>query len=131
MNEYMNEITTQTTLHDTIDTHLRAYAEPDPTLRADLIGQVWAADGRLFDPPFDGTGPAAITALGDVLLQHYPAHRFERTTAVDEHHGFARYGWALIGPDGAAAVTGTDIATVGDDGRLAQVVGFFGDPAPV
>jgi hypothetical protein len=115
------------TLTNTIDTHLEAYAEPDPARRAELIGQVWAADGQLFDPPFDGTGTTAIAALTNVVLEHYPAHHFERTTAVDEHHGFARYGWSLIAADGTVAVTGTDVVTVGEDGRLDRIVGFFGD----
>jgi hypothetical protein len=46
---------------------------------------------------------------------------------VDEHHGYARYGWALVAPDGNPAVTGTDIATVDSDGRLVKVIGFFGE----
>ena len=118
------------TLTDTIDTHLRAYAEPDPGVRAGLIAQIWADDGQLFDPPFDGTGRDAIAGLTDVVLEHYPAHTFQRTTTIDEHHGFARYGWALTGADGTVAVTGIDVATLDDQGRLTRVVGFFGDLVP-
>ena len=119
------------TLTDTIDTHLRAYAEPDPTVRAELIAEIWTDDGQLFDSPFDGTGRDAIAGLTDVVLEHYPAHTFQRTTAVDDHHGFARYGWALTGADGAVAVTGIDVAILDDQGRLTKVVGFFGDLGPV
>jgi hypothetical protein len=118
------------TLDDTIDLHLEAYAEPDPTRRSALLDQVWTRDGQLFDPPFDGTGPAAIAALVDVVLEHYPAHHFERTTTVDSHHDFARYGWALVGADGVVGASGTDVVTVDDSGRLARIVGFFGDLQP-
>ena len=62
----------------------------------------------------------------DVVLTHYAGHTFRRTTKVDAHHGYARYGWELVGPDGAVAVAGTDVARFAADGRLAQVVGFFG-----
>ena len=55
------------------------------------------------------------------------AHTFRRTTGIDEHHGVARYGWELVAADGAVAVGGTDIAEIGDDGRLVRVTGFFGD----
>ena len=55
----------------------------------------WNVDGELLDPPLEGQGRAEISALADVVLAHYAGHRFERTTAVDAHHGFARYGWDL------------------------------------
>ncbi|UDY36160.1 hypothetical protein [Dermatobacter hominis] len=113
-----------------IDTHLRAYCEPDATVRAELVAAAWEADGVLVDPPFDGAGHDGIAAMADAVLAHYPAHTFERTTEVDAHHAFARYGWALVAPDGTPAVTGTDVVEFGEGGRIARVVGFFGDPVP-
>lgn len=110
----------------TIDTHLLAYCEADADRRAELVASAWRPDGSLLDPPFDGSGHADIAAMTDVVLAHYPGHRFVRTTAVDAHHGIARYGWQLVGPDGDVAVAGLDVAEVGDDGRLTRVVGFFG-----
>jgi hypothetical protein len=111
----------------TIDTHLAGYAEPDRARRDELLSSVWSADGALLDPPFDGTGHQGIADMVDVLLTHYPEHRFERTTEVDAHHDFARYGWALVTPTGEPAVTGYDFAQLGPDGKLVRVVGFFGD----
>ncbi len=112
-----------------IDTHLAAYGEADAARRSTLIGEVWHPDGQLLDPPFDGTGHDAIAAMTDIVLTHYPAHTFRRTTAVDAHHGFARYGWELVGPDGSVAVTGIDVVELAADGRLGRIVGFFGDLA--
>lgn len=116
-----------TTLSVTVDTHLRAYCEPDPDRRADLLAAAWAPTGTLIDPPFDGEGLDAIAAMVDVVLTHYAGHTFRRTTDVDAHHTFGRYGWELVGPDGAVAVTGTDIVEIDDDGRLTRIVGFFGE----
>jgi hypothetical protein len=113
-----------------VDTHLAAYAEPDPPTRTLLIERVWSEGGVLIDPPFEGRGRAEISALTDTVLEHYPDHTFARTTAVDEHHGFARYGWALVAPDGTPAVTGTDFVQLDETGRIARILGFFGDPAP-
>ena len=56
----------------------------------------------------------------DVVLTHYAGHTFRRTTEVDAHHAFARYGWELVGPDGTVAVAGTDIVETDDDGRLTR-----------
>lgn len=115
------------TLASTIDTYLEAYGEADAGRRGALIAEVWAADGRLADPPFEGTGHDGISALSDVVFEHFPGHAFRRTTGIDAHHGVARYGWELVGPDGTVAVGGTDIAEIDDDGRLRRVTGFFGD----
>lgn len=114
-----------------IDTHLAAYCEPDHATRLDLLERVWNANGQLLDPPLDGTGIDAIAELTDAVLALYPKHRFVRTTEVDAHHGFARYGWSLVDPTGTPAVTGIDVAELDDDGKLVRIVGFFGDLASV
>lgn len=116
----MSDLTT------TIDAHLAGYCEPDLEARRALLAEAWAPDGRLVDPPLEATG---IAALVDAVLGHYPGHRFTRTSAVDAHHDVARYEWALVAPDGSTTLTGLDVATVGPDGRLTGVVGFFG-PLP-
>jgi hypothetical protein len=113
--------------HTIIDAHLIAYALADRVRRDQLIDSAWDPDGSLIDPPFDGHGHTAIGDMTDVVLAHYPGHHFERTTAVDAHHCFARYGWALVAADGSVAMTGTDVAEFAADGRLLRIVGFFGE----
>jgi len=123
--------TSNTTIVDTIDMHLQAYAMADQDRRDALVSAAWNADGELLDPPLQGRGLAEISALADVVLTHYADHRFVRTTAVDAHHGFARYGWELTAPDGTVAVSGTDIVQFDDAGKLLRIVGFFGPLEPV
>jgi hypothetical protein len=118
--------TTDTITH-IVDTHLAGYCEADPERRRALLDQVWAADGELVDPPLEGRGPEAIAALVDAVLQHFPDHRFRRTSEVDVHHDHARYAWELVGPDGTVAVAGLDVATLDADGRLTRIIGFFGE----
>lgn len=115
------------TLTATVDLHLAAYGEPDPARRAELIAQAWSEDGVLLDPPLTGEGHDGLGAAADALLGQFPAHTFRRTTAVDEHHGVARYAWELVSPEGAVVLAGTDVVDVAADGRLQRVVGFFGD----
>ncbi|MEY2582452.1 MAG: hypothetical protein QOE09_2301 [Ilumatobacteraceae bacterium] len=110
----------------TIDQHLQAYAMADVDRRTALIAGAWNSEGELLDPPLEGRGHAEIGALADVVLTHYAGHRFVRTTAVDSHHGFARYGWELAGPDGSVAVSGIDVAQFDQAGKLLRIVGFFG-----
>ncbi len=113
---------------ETIDRYLAAYCEPDAARRATMVADAWSDGGSLFDPPFEGTGHEALCDLTDVVLHHYPAHTFRRTTTVDLHHDRGRYGWVLVDPSGTAAVTGTDFARFDPEGKLMEIVGFFGDP---
>ncbi|MPY92655.1 MAG: nuclear transport factor 2 family protein [Acidimicrobiia bacterium] len=117
----MSDVTT------TIDTYLEAYGEPDAARRLGLIREVWAADGHLVDPPLDGRGHDGIDAMFAAVQGQFAGHRFRRTTGVDAHHDFARYGWELVSPDGAVSLGGMDVAELDADGKLVRVVGFMGD----
>ena len=114
-----------------VDTHLAAYCEPDTAKRAELVAAVWAPDGELLDPPLTASGQEELVAITDAVLAHFPDHRFRRTSACDEHHGYVRYEWELVASDGSVAVAGTDVVQLSADGRLARVVGFFGPVPPL
>lgn len=119
-----------TDLHSTIDTYLEAYGEPDGDRRSDLVSRVWADDGRLIDPPLDGTGHAGISEMAATVQSQYPGHTFRRTSGIEEHHCFVRYEWELVAPDGTSALTGLDVAETAENGRLRRVVGFLGPVPP-
>jgi hypothetical protein len=63
------------------------------------------------------------------IFEHYPGHRFVRTSAVDAHHDVVRFTWELVGPDGTVAFGGLDVGQLADDGRLRRISGFIGDLA--
>jgi hypothetical protein len=121
----MTDLTTDVTT--TVDGYLAAWNERDPQRRAELIERVWAPDGQLIDPPMAGEGHDGISVMAEAMHTHYEGHRFERISGVDAHHEHVRFAWQLVGPDGQVALTGLDVADVAGDGRLARVVGFFGD----
>jgi hypothetical protein len=114
-------------LTNTIDTYLSAWSEQDPQARADMVGRVWAEDGRLIDPPFAATGTAEITGIHGAMQEQFPGHSFRRASAIDAHHEHLRFAWELVGPDGTVALRGLDVGEVGEDGRLRRITGFFGE----
>jgi hypothetical protein len=132
MTDTMQDTITDSAIAETVDAHLDAYGEPDAARRRELVERAWAPNGTLVDPPLDpATGHDALTRLFGDVQAVYPGHTFRRTTAVDAHHRFARYGWEMVGPDDTAVLAGTDVVELDADGRLVGVVGFFGDlPAP-
>jgi hypothetical protein len=114
-----------------VDAYLAAYCEPDRATRERAVARLWADGGRLVDPPLQASGHAAIVAQSDALLAQFPGHRFRRTTQIDSHHDFARYGWALADAAGRTVLEGCDVAELSADGRLQRVVGFFGPPVKI
>ena len=109
-----------------VDGHLAAYCERDAARRGAAIRQLWNAQGRLVDPPMEAGGHEGIADQAATLLAQFPQHRFERSTPVDAHHGFLRYGWRLLDAQGTAVLQGVDFAELDAEGRLLKVVGFFG-----
>lgn len=116
----------QSHIETIVDSHLAAYCEPDGPSRMKAIAQVWNAQGRLVDPPFESAGHQGIAEQAAMLVRQFPGHRFVRTTGVDSHHEFARYGWALRDGLGNSVMEGVDFVTLDVDGRIVKVVGFFG-----
>jgi hypothetical protein len=120
---------TPSTIETVVDAYIAMWNEEDPARRAALIEEAWAADGAYRDPLLAADGHEALSAMVETVHQHYPGHRFARLTAVDEHNGYARFGWQLAAPDGAVTVAGVDVAELDADGRLQRITGFFGDLA--
>ena len=118
-----------TALDAVIDANLAAYGNPDAAERRTLLELAWAADGRLIDPPIDGTGIDGIDQMMVAVQAQFPGHTFRRASGIDAHHGVARYSWELVAADGSVSLTGLDVAETGDDGKLVRVVGFMG-PLP-
>ena len=116
-----------TPITETIDSHLEAYALAEAGRRNTLVAANWNVEGELTDPPLSGRGHSEISGLADVVLTHYAGHRFERTTVVDSHHGFARYGWNLVASDGTVAVSGTDFVQFDDDRCASGIPGLRDD----
>ena len=119
-----------TDITETVDTWLAAWTDPDAESRLNVIGQVWAPDGVLIDPPMSAAGHAELVEITGALQAQFPGHTFRRTTAVDVHHDLCRYGWSLVAADGAVTLSGVDVAELTADGRLQRVAGFFGDLVP-
>jgi SnoaL-like domain len=105
--------------------YLDAWNEREPAARAAAIEKLWAQDARYTDPLADVQGRAAIDATVAAVQQQFPGFVFRLAGIVDGHHDQCRFSWEL-GPDGAQApVAGSDVALIGDDGRLQAVLGFL------
>lgn len=113
-----------------MDEHLAAYDRawnaPDGDQRRRLLASALAPDCELVEPRGRYAGLDAVAGRIEGFAARFPGARVDITTAVDEHNGFARYGWRIVGADGAQLLEGIDVVERAADGRIGRVVMFFG-----
>jgi hypothetical protein len=102
-----------------------AWHEPDDRARHALLERCWAVNGVYCDPSVIVEGRNALVAHIAGFQQRFPGHRLVLSTDIELHHGWLRFGWLLLAPDGEVALEGTDIGELDDAGRLRRIVGFF------
>jgi hypothetical protein len=108
-----------------VERYLACWNETDADARRALIVQTWSADAEYRDPMAQVQGLEAIDATIAAVQGQFPGLVFTQVGDVDAHHQQARFQWGL-GPDGAEPViVGSDVAILGDDGRITTVLGFL------
>jgi hypothetical protein len=115
----MSDITT------TVHNYIAVWNETTPEERRALIADTFADDATYLDPIMSGDGPAEIDAMVAGAQAQFPGTRFELSAGPDLHHDRVRFAWRLVSVEGAPVAAGVDFATVTDDGRLREVVGFL------
>ena len=120
-------MTDTTTTPAIVSDYLAMWLEPDEAVRRAHIERVFTEDGRHVDPNADARGHDGLAEMITAVHAQFPGFGMRQTSGVDQHNDQLRFGWELLGADGAVLVAGIDIAQVGLDGRLSQVAGFWGD----
>ncbi len=109
-----------------IDTYCEAWSEPDAVRRETILKNVWAEGATYTDPRADITGIWELGAHIGRVLSSRPGAKVIRTSAVDSHHGLARFAWRVVQADGTMLPEGIDFAEISSEGKLRRIVGFFG-----
>lgn len=113
-----------------IDRYFKAWNEPDPLLRNDLLASIWAHGATYTDPAVHAANAQELLAHIATVRARRPGAAVVRTSAVDVHHGMARFAWRVVQVDGTEMPEGLDIALISSDGsRIERIIGFFG-PVP-
>ena len=114
---------------------LRAYvavwSEPDPGRREELLGRCWSEESEVIGPGYYFKGRRAVLAEIERFQRQEPGFRVALTSGFDTHTNWARFTFALLGPNGASVNDGWDFVEFGPEGRIRRVVSFWGQlPAP-
>lgn len=117
-------------LDQLIDRYCSVWCEADPGKRAALLESVWGTDATYTDPTVNELSKSDLLAHIARVQAARPGAEVRRTTVVDEHHGVVRFGFEVLGRDGAVLRHGVDFACLdADRERLKRVIGFFGSLA--
>ncbi|MGW1892284.1 nuclear transport factor 2 family protein [Streptomyces sp. NPDC002004] len=93
---------------------------------AKAVAAAWSQDGTYTDPLADVRGHGQIAAVIGAAHEQFPGFEFRLVGGVDGNHHIARFSWELVSTaDGSAPVAGSDVVTLGEDGRITSVLGFL------
>lgn len=106
-----------------------AWNSGDVSERRRLLEGALTDDCELVEPRGRFAGRDAIVDRIVGFTDRFPGATVDITSNVDEHNGFARYGWKIANADGSEVLHGIDVVERATDGRLRRVVMFFGDLA--
>ena len=110
-----------------IDRRCEVWTEPDPARRAALLEAVWAGGATHTDPTVHAAGADEPPAHIAWTQARRPGAKVLRTSAVDAHHGVARFAWRVVQADGTALPEGLDVGSLAAGAKIDRiVVGFFG-----
>ncbi len=109
----------------------KAWNTSEEDERRRLLDAALTDDCEMIEPRGHFSGRDAIYERITGFSRRFPRARVDITTDVDEHNGFARYGWEIIDPEGGLLLDGIDVVERAADGRLRKVVMFFGTLEPV
>lgn len=108
-----------------LDHMLAAWNEVDPAKVRGHLDLALAPEVRFVDPSVDIIGIDAFEANVHHVHEQVPGAVYSRASEVDEQHGYHRYHWA-IHLNGELVLAGFDVTHVNADGRVDEVIGFFG-----
>lgn len=114
-----------------IDDYCEVWNEADPDRRAALLGGVWSGRATYTDPTVDSLDASALLEHIGRMQAARPGATVLRSTAPDEHHGVARFGFKVVAADGRVLREGVDVVFLSEDReRIDRIVGFFGPLGP-
>lgn len=108
-----------------VEKYLAMWNEHDPVARRAVIGELWTEDATSTDPMSSVTGYDAIDAMAAGIHANMPPHRFTLVGEIAAHSDRVLYYWQMIGDDSSVMVAGLDAVRVIEDGRFADLAGFF------
>jgi uncharacterized protein YndB with AHSA1/START domain len=111
-----------------VDKWFDAWAEPDAAVRERAMGDIAAPDVRFRDQFSLTDGVEDLLPHIAAAQKFMPGVRLRRAGDVRHCQGTVLADWRVVMPDGQEKGTGTNVFTIGADGRIESVTGFWNRP---
>ncbi|MFE0148611.1 nuclear transport factor 2 family protein [Nonomuraea sp. NPDC059007] len=112
-------------INELVKRYLAAWNRTDAEARRAELAEVFADDAVYTDPLVSVRGRDGLDATIAAVRGQFGGLVFSLGGPVDAHHDIARFTWHL-GPEGGEPLAiGFDVAVIGEDGRIARVLGFL------
>lgn len=105
--------------------YLAIWNEADPERIRSHIDRCVSDDCWWVDPMHQHTGRDALEANVREFRSRFTTAGLGIGSNIDSHNGRHRYEWVIVNRD-RLMIRGFDVVTVGDDGLINRVDGFFG-----
>jgi uncharacterized protein YndB with AHSA1/START domain len=109
-----------------VDAWFAAWAEADEAARTNSLSAIAAADVRMRDRFSCVEGTGELTAHIAAAQRFMPGIRMQRQGDARHCQGTVLADWSAVSPDGQPRGRGTNVFTLGPDGRIETVTGFWG-----
>lgn len=112
------------------DQYLQTWTEPNAEARCAIIGQVWAADGRMVVAPA-GTTVEGVSNIADHIGRVHDdliagkGLQFVYDQQIDADDTLLLR-WSMLTPAGDAVGRGVDVISLDSDGQVQTVYMFMG-----
>lgn len=113
-----------------LQAYVDLWSEPDATRRAALLDRCWREDSEIIGPGYHFRGRQAVLDEAARHLANPAGHRALRRSGFDLHSGWARFTIAVVDAQGLVLQEGWDVVAFAADGRIAQVITFWGELPP-
>ncbi|WP_082152706.1 nuclear transport factor 2 family protein [Candidatus Rhodobacter oscarellae] len=115
-------------LDDALTAYGQAWVETDRERRLAILETCWSETGRYLDPNGSAQGRTELADLIGSFHQQMPGARIELASRASAHHARIYFHWKMVTAEGQTALEGVDFGTLAEDGRIDEIVGFFGPP---
>ena len=109
-----------------VDGWFAAWAEPDEAARAAALAAIASPDVHMRDRFSCIHGRDELIPHITAAQRFMPGLRLQRSGDPRHCQGTVLAGWTAVGPDGGPRGQGTNVFTLGPDGRIEAVTGFWG-----
>jgi uncharacterized protein YndB with AHSA1/START domain len=108
-----------------VENYIKAWNETGASLRAGHLEACWEEDGIFRDSMGQADSRTALLHYIGNAQKFVPGFLLELASAPEQCHGYYRFSWRILTPDGSVMGRGTNFGQLSSAGRFLSAIGFW------